>query len=213
MSRTLPEIRIIDAWLLRQNASEPLNQLWGDGQPLQTDDEYADIVKSYQEAWEPYGNKALAGMCEAVNLTFRKNVIDAHIAPWFGAFSEPLILGVRNSPYNFVNALTHELIHILLLDNTTVPYGTPLIKPWQKLFGSTHSSDTLIHIPVHAVHQHVYLDVLNEPDRLVSDMTFAKRNKANPAYLNAWDYVQKHCYQNINSELKNSYTALAQKFS
>ena len=42
--KNLPVIRIKDASLLRETASVPLNELWGNGQPLRSDEEYAEIT-------------------------------------------------------------------------------------------------------------------------------------------------------------------------
>jgi len=47
-----PTIRIKDAWLLRQNASIYLNELWGNGEPLRSNEEYAQIALAYKKAQE-----------------------------------------------------------------------------------------------------------------------------------------------------------------
>ena len=208
MKQSLPEIRIKDAWLLRENVSKYLHELWGKGKKLADDDWMEWKVGEYIKAWEPYEQKVLTGMCENMNLTFRQNIIDVYIAPWFRAFSDPMVIGVMQEPDVFIDTLTHELLHRLLTDNTAVPHETRLLREWQKLFGKQHSFAALVHIPVHAVHKAIYLDVLKEPKRLERDI---KKNKEHEAidYIAAWGYVEKYGYKTIIKQLKESYDALS----
>lgn len=205
----LPVVRIKNAWLLRENASAHLNELWGKGRPLNPDDYYIEKVKDYQKAWRPYEHKILTGMTDIMTLSFRQNVIDVYVAPWFYAFSEPMVIGVIFTPDEFVDALTHELIHRLLTDNTALPNELILIPPWEKLFGKQHSRKTLVHIPVHAVHKAIYLDVLNEPKRLERDIE-KDRKSGNKAYIASWDYVSEQGYKEIINKLKKSYQDLSE---
>lgn len=206
----LPEIRIIDAWLLRQNASRHLHELWGKGTVLADDEWMKKRVEEYQVAWKPFEQKILTGMTELLGLSFRQNIIDVYIAPWFGAFSDPMVIGVMREPDVFVDTLTHELLHRLLTDNTSAPYETMLRDEWQKLFGKNHTFGTLVHIPVHAVHKAIYLDILKEPKRLKRDI--AENNKYNATdYINAWDYVEKHGYKEIIKQLQKSYESLKEQ--
>lgn len=112
----LPEVRIRYAFLLSDQASEGLNKLWGDGTPLLSFDEYTEIAQKYQKWWDEDGIGAaiVRGICEVTGLKFRQNIIDVHVAPWFHAFSSPMVMGVifKNKD-EFLNVLTHEMIHRL----------------------------------------------------------------------------------------------------
>jgi hypothetical protein len=199
-----PKIRIKNAWLLRENASQHLHKLWADGTPP-TDDEWLEKrVDSYQKEWQKYEAKILDAMTELTGLSFSQNIIDVYIAPWFNAFSDPLVIGVMREPDQFIDTLTHELIHRLLTDNTLVDMDTDLFSRWQKLFGKNHSFGTLIHIPVHAIHKAIYLDYLKEPKRLKRDI---KENIDNTAedYIKAWNYVEAHGYVDIINSIKADY--------
>lgn len=203
----LPVIRIKDAWLLRENASKHLHELWGKDKKLADDDWMEKRVAEYQKAWKQVGQEILLGMTEKLGLSFRQNIIDVNIAPWFNAFSDPMVIGVMQEPDLFVDTLTHELLHRLLTDNTTIPHETQLLPEWQKLFGRSHTFNTLVHIPVHAVHKAIYLDVLKDPDRLHRDIANNKKNEATD-YIAAWDYVENHDYMEIIEKLKKSYSCL-----
>lgn len=205
--KNLPVIRIKDSWLLRDNASKHLHELWGKGEKLVDDAWMEKRVSDYQKAWKPFEQKVLLGMTELLGLSFRQNIIDVHIAPWFKAFSDPLIIGVSQEPDVFVDILTHELLHRLLTDNTTIPYETELLPEWQKLFGEDHTFGALVHIPVHAVHKAIYLDVLNDSSRLDRDIAINKTRNATD-YIAAWEYVEKHGYKQIIKKLRSSYETI-----
>jgi len=207
MKNTLPEIRIKDAWLLREHASRHLHELWGKDKTLADDDWMEKKVADYRKAWKPFEKQILTSMTDLLDLSFRQNIIDVYIAPWFNAFSDPMVIGVVRKPDVFVDTLTHELIHRLLTDNTAVPHELFLLPVWEELFGKNHAFNTLVHIPVHAVHKAIYLDVLNKPKHLERDVTRCKDNKATD-YIAAWDYVEKHGYLEIIEKLRASYKKL-----
>ena len=205
--RDIPQIRIKDAWLLREAASVPMNELRGNGESLRSDKEYAGIVDSYQKAWKPYEKKILEGLCRITGLQFRQNIIDVYIAPWFAAFSDPMVIGTRNTPDRFIDILTHELIHRLLTDNTTLPFDTELVPKWEEMYGRKHSFNTLIHIPVHVVHKAVYLDVLESSKRLKRDENHKIINDYKD-YMLSWEYVENRDYKALLKELQESYADL-----
>lgn len=205
----LPIIRIKDAWLLRENASKYLHELWAkNGDKLADDIWIENRVNEYNKAWKPYEQTILKGLSVISELSYRQNIIDVYIAPWFRAFSDPMVIGVMQEPDLFIDTLTHELTHRLLTDNTTIPHETMLLAPWQKLFGKNHTLGMLVHIPVHAIHKAIYLDVLKEPKRLERDIANNKMYEAQD-YIAAWNYVEKNGYKEIISKLKKSYKVLA----
>lgn len=204
----LPVIRIKDAWLLRENASNHLHELWGGDSTLADDEWMASRVASYQQSWKPLENQILSSMTSLLELSFRQNIIDVYVAPWFSAFSDPLVIGVMKEPDEFIDILTHELIHRLLMDNTTVPHETELLSEWQNLFGKEHSFGAIVHIPVHAVHKSIYLDTLKDAARLERDIENSKSHD-NADYIDAWNYVESQSYKKIIEKLKWSYANLS----
>jgi len=206
----LPVIRIKNAWLLQEHASKHLHELWGKGKVLADNDWMNWKVGEYSKAWQPYEQKILQGMTDTLELSFCQNIIDVYIAPWFHAFSDPLVIGVNKTPDLFIDLLTHELLHRLLTDNTSVPHDTSLRDEWSELFGYHHSSVALVHIPVHAVHKAIYLDILNEPKRLRRDVAANKKQNAID-YVKAWQYVEENGYKEIIEQLRVLYGNLRQK--
>lgn len=206
----LPEVRIKFAWLLTESASVHLNKLWGNGSELKSYEFYENRAKEYDSAWRALNGQTITAMCEILGLSFRQNIIDVNIAPWFAAFSDPMVIGVVYKPDNFVDVLTHELLHRLLTDNTSIDYDTKLIPVWRKLFGNEHSITSLVHIPVHAVHKKIYLDVMKDPSRFERDVENKKEFGATD-YVAAWDYVNKMGYEEIIKMLRESYAELHDK--
>lgn len=204
--KTYPQIRIKNAWLIREQVSTHLHKLWGsEDKPMANDKQMDEIVQAYRDAWEPYEQKILAAMCEELGLSFRQNIIDVYIAPWFHAFSDPMIIGVIHKPDRFVEILTHELLHRLLTDNNESPDDTKYRQYWAKLFGNDHTSRALVHIPVHATLQAIFDDHLHEPQRTVNDR---ERCKEWPAYDAAWKYVEQEGYREIIGKLRQQYAHL-----
>lgn len=202
-----PEIRIKYGYLLSDNTSQYLNELWGDGTPLRSPEEYEEIVETYQKVWQPYEAKILKGMCDTLGLSFRQDIIDVYIAPWMNAYSDPMVIGVTFTPERFIEVFTHELIHRLLTDNNQSRYDTDYVKEWQKLFSKEHDWNVLVHIPVHATLQAVFDDVLGEPERTNHDKKLCEQW---PAYDAAWGYVEKAGHKKIIKQLKESYKTLSE---
>jgi hypothetical protein len=211
MKNKLPEIRIQDAWLLRDNVSKHLNELWGKGKLLADDKDMKTIVNNYRKAWDPYEQKILNGMADLLGLDFKQNIIDVYIAPWFFAFSDPMIIGVIYKPDVFIDILSHELLHRLLTDNISTPYDKGLLIPeWQRMFGKKHTFTMIVHIPVHAALKAIYLDILKQPERLERDIDRHKENKSKD-YIDAWEYVEENDYKEIIKNLRLSYEKLSKK--
>jgi hypothetical protein len=197
MTKKIPEIRISYSWLLSGQASEIMNEKYGDGTSLRTFEEYEAIVEKYDKWWSPFGEDILNGLCDILQLEYRQNIIDIYVAPWFSPISNPMVIGPAFHSQNaLINTITRELIHRLLTDNTSINYKHDLLTDWKILFGDNHDFNTLVHIPFHAVMKRLYLDVIDRPDLLKLDIDDVSSNKP---YALAWDYVNNHdCVELIN---------------
>lgn len=204
----LPVIRIQDAWLLRENVSPHLHDLPGAGRELPDNRWMAQRVAEYRSAWHPIEKPVLRGMTEALGLSFRQNAIDVYVAPNFNVIGNPLIIGTTQDPDIFTDILTHELIHRLLTDNTTLPFEMRLRPEWERLFGKRPYAE-LVHIPVNAVHTALYLDVLEAPQLLARNIDLNRRHK-DADLIRAWEYVTRHDYMKIIKQVRQSYKRLAQ---
>lgn len=209
MTSALPAIRIQDAWLLREHASRYLHELRHGDDELPDNERMAKIVGEYRKAWRPHEQKILKYVTDSLELSFRQNIIDVYIAPYFNAFSDPLVIGTSLEPDVFVDVLTHELLHRLLTDNAAVPFELRLRSEWARLFGERPYAE-LVHIAVFAVQKAVFLEVLKAPERLERDITASKENDF-VDYARAWDYVDARGYKEVIESLRKSYKVLSQK--
>jgi hypothetical protein len=201
----IPEIRIYYGYLLEREGyklvDEPKHQSW---------EQYQTWVTNYRRAWSPYEAKILSALQGALGVNFCRTVIDVPCAPYFTSKSDPLIMNFSDNPDEFVDDLAHELCHVLLTDNHKIQdKGTDpdasLMTIWSKLFGE-YDVGTLVHIPVHALMKHIYLDVLGEPARLERDLERSQR--IGPAYVESWQHVQDGDYQTVIAKLKDSYAGM-----
>lgn len=207
MSNTFPQIRINFSWLLHDCVSRDKYKLhskdWGG---IPTQEQCYEWTENYRKEWAKYEDAIVPALTNLLGVQFRQPVIDVALAPGIRAMSDPLILNFMHYPDQFVDSLTHELIHILLTDNNKYSLKDSkqkvrLDEAWAKLFGK-HEFDALVHIPVHAVHKCIYLDVVKEPERLGRDKQSVKGDKQ---YTDAWDYVEAHDYRKIVVQLKDFY--------
>jgi len=205
-SMNLPEVRIRASFLLN-GAVIPLllPGLKETGNEKAATDEYInETVDLYRSSWAPYEEKILNGMCEVLDLEFKQNTIDAYIAPFGNSFSDPMVISTKYSGDRFIEVFTHEIAHRLLTDNTkiTASVDRKILKTWKELFGDDHAWNTLVHIPVHAILEYIFIDILNEPERLERDIQFCEKY---PPYADAWKYVKQEGYKNILKKLQESY--------
>lgn len=195
----IPQVRIRYAWLLSDAASTVMNEKWGDGTPLRSYDEYAEIARKYEDWWRPYNEQVVKGIGDLLGLTFRQNIIDVNVAPWFSPISNPMVIGPAfETQDDLVNTLSHEILHRLITDNTTYDYDFDFLSEWEGMFGKEHARNTLIHIPVHAAMEALYRDVISRPDLIDLDK---KQVASYKAYKDAWEYVEKIGYKKILSML------------
>ena len=81
--------------------------------------EYDVLIKNielYKSEWEKIGDKILKAILELLPLNFIHNVIDVYIVsyyPWYRGISEPVVIRGNLEPNDFVDTLTHEMIHFL----------------------------------------------------------------------------------------------------
>ncbi len=210
----LPEVRIRASFLLN-GAVIPLllPGLKETGNEIAATDEYIDeTVELYNKNWAPYEEKILTGMCKVLDLEFKQNIIDVYVAPFGNSFSDPMVISTKYEGDRFIEIFTHEIAHRLLTDNTkiTSSLDRKILKTWKNLFGDNHAWNTLVHIPVHALLAYIFIDVLNEPERLDRDIELCKEY---PLYADAWKYVKEQGYQNILDKLKTSYEEFSRSYT
>lgn len=207
---TIPDVRIMFSDILYQTVSVEIQKAKSrDGFDLASIEQCNKWTHDYRAAWKPKAHTILEGMCKLYGLEFYRDVIDVNLAPWIKPISKPIMMSFFYEPDQFVDILTHELLHVLQTDNKKIKYQDSRLHDvraiWVGQFGDTHSFKTLVHIPIHAGLKAIYLDILKEPERLERDI---KACEHMPEYKLAWEYVEKHDYKKIINNLKDAYSHL-----
>lgn len=213
----IPEVRLQSSMLLFNSISEDERKLWADSinQDNLSFTEIQNYTTKLSESWDVYGDLLLKSMSSIYGIEFKKNIIDVYVNPWNKSISNPLILNPSRPPEVQIDTIMHELLHVLFTDNTSFSMhnknqNITLIEKWRALFGEDLEWKTIVHIPVHAGLKALFLDVINQPDRLERDI---RRHDNNPAYKKAWEYVEENDYKVINNKLKELYESLTYKSS
>ena len=198
---TIPHIEICYAWFL-----DPVYRLAFKARTRARKGKYpaplkiAQQVERYRRAWKRKEMPLLQALQKALGLQFSHNRIDVYIVGRGQSISNPVVISSRREPDEFVDVLTHELIHRLLAENRE---GSDVLRIVNRCFKG-ESRSTKIHIAVHAVHAFLYLDVLNAPDRLKRDVEQCKALP--PAYSRSWHIVQEAGYKGIIDLLRKTST-------
>ena len=163
-----------------------------------TEIEVKERVKKYKEEWAKYEKKIIEGICEALGLNFSQNIIDVHIVSGNDRqFSNPVVIKSGLKPDEFIESLSHELIHRLFSDNVqNVVAG--------KIFLEMFPDENELarnHIITHAVLKFIYLDVLKEKERLAKNIERSSKSSF-PEYPRAWKIVEEKGYRELINYFK-----------
>ncbi|KKQ21266.1 MAG: hypothetical protein US33_C0006G0016 [Parcubacteria group bacterium GW2011_GWC1_36_9] len=182
-----------------KNNPELQKRGWNDWMPPQKK-EIANRIKNYRIEWAKQEDKILQGICKILDLDFKRNIIDVHIVSGNPRdFSEPLIMKGGYTPEDFVDTLSHELIHILLQDNVEKIPITILSKMFPK-----ESNLTKNHIITYATLKYIYLEIFKDESKLNKNIKKSLKSSL-PDYSRAWKIVEEKGYGQLIIEFKNKY--------
>ncbi|HBB44435.1 MAG: hypothetical protein UW27_C0001G0064 [Parcubacteria group bacterium GW2011_GWA1_44_13] len=180
-----------------QNNPDLKKQGWNDWIP-KSREKIDENIKLFREEWRKDGEIILRGICGILRLNFYRNVIPIYIVSGNARnFSDPLIIrGDYHNPTDFVDILTHELIHVLFTDN-----GNKVPMSIDKNMFPTENHDTQVHVIVYAVLKYIYLEVLNDKERFEKYVSTTKSKD----YLRALEIVEKRGYRELIEQFVKMY--------
>ena len=157
-------------------------------------------LDEYEKAKKKKKKKLIKGMCDLLNMEFRQNIIDIYAAPFYTSFAFPMFIATKYEPDRAIEVITHELLHVLLYDNTSQQLDLfAKSEEWHKLFKGIEDEIAQIHIPVHAVLEALFDDILEEPQRTKRDKQMCENYHS---YKLAWEYVEQVGYKKIIEQVK-----------
>jgi len=155
-----------------------------------------NYIKKVEKLWRKEEKKVLQELAKITHLEWKAKFITCYVVGRCKPFSDPLTIPVYEKyPDYFIDVLTHELIHNLFIQPGNYQKSK---KAWQYFHQKykKFSHNTRIHIPLHAIHSHIYYKFFNE-QRLKRDIKFISFL---PDYKKSWQTVQKEGYKNIINE-------------
>ena len=191
----IPKIIFKYSWIYDQHWKE----VYKKDKNYPTEKEILSYIKKVEKLWRKDEKKILKELEVVSGLKWQEKSIVCYVVGRCIPFSDPLTIKVYKelSLDYFVDVLTHELIHQLFTQNDNLQKSK---KAWNYFHRKYKDEDfnTIIHIPVHAMHSHILLKYfgqarLNREIKSLSNL---------PDYKRTWDIVQEDGYQDIAKEFK-----------
>lgn len=120
-------------------------------------------------------------------------MFDVYVVGRARAESFPIIIGSRYPAEEFVDILTHEVLHGFFTDHAEEGDLFRIMNEDEKFMYEWRLTKS--HILVHALHAYLFLEVLKDPARLARDVDASSRFP--PAYKRAWDIVGEWGYNEV----------------
>ena len=179
-----------------QNNPDSKARGWNDWVPP-TQEELFKRIENYKKEWSKYETKIVKGIYSVLNLKFKRDTIDVYIVSGNPRqLSSPIVIKSGFNPDEFVDSLTHELIHALFQDNgREIP-----ISIWDEMFPEETKS-VKSHVVLHSVLKYIYLDILKDEKRLERNIENSKKHSTND-YSRAWEIVEERGYHELIAEFK-----------
>lgn len=177
-----------------------LKKGWDGWVPLPAE-KLGENVKLFNQNWEKDGKRILQSVCNVLKLDFYRNIIPVYVVNGSPRpLGNPVIIRADFArPESFIDVLVHELIHILFMDNIKkVPWSI-----FVEMFPN-ENPETQNHVIVHSVLKYVYLDILNDPERLQRDINRSSKHR-NHDYARAWEIVEERDYKELISQFVKKY--------
>ena len=159
--------------------------------------EIREYLEEVKVLWEKEEKRILEKISEIINLDWIWNKINCYVVGKGRNFSFPLTLTIWTEKTDFIDVLTHELIHRLEFQHQIHR------NKWLKYLNEKYKKEndkTKKHILVFAIHKKIYLNFFNK-ERLNRNI---KRNENMPEYKRAWEIVEQEGHENIIKEFRKS---------
>jgi len=147
-------------------------------------------ISRVEKIWRKQEKKILIEIAKITNLKWKEDKIKCYVIGSGRSFSDPLTLKIFDNLNDFIDTLTHEMIHQIQSQNRDK------YQKWHKYVDETYKKETELtkrHIFLHAVHKKLYLNLFDKK-RLKRNI---KRDYTKPDYKRSWEIVEKEEHDNI----------------
>ena len=157
-------------------------------------------IKEIEKEWRKYEKKILSEISKLTNLKWQEPNIKCYVVTSAVPFSEPLTIPAYNKIEKFIDVLIHELIHHIFHRRN---YRF-LKKAWGYVFKKykDESLGTKLHIPLHAIHTHLFLKFFGE-ERMRKDIESIENFAFDKeSYFRSWEITLEEGYGSIIDEFR-----------
>lgn len=193
---TIPKIIFRYSWIYDKNWKEWIKIYKRKFGKYPSSKHILNYIQKVEKLWRKHEKITLKELSKITNLKWKSKFIYCYVVGQSIPFSDPLTMPVYDKyPDYFIDTLIHELIHQLFVQNGNFKKSE---RAWNYIYRKykKESRTTKIHIPVHAIHSHIYLKFFDEK-RLKRDIRIISFLHD---YKKAWEIVQKEGYKNIIRE-------------
>ncbi len=154
-----------------------------------TKEKIMNYIKKIKPLWKKEERKILNKISELTKLEWKEEKIKVYMVGKCVPYSDPLTMTFYKNNNDFIDVLTHELIHQIQSQNSKTYHKWALYveKRYKK-----ESPLTRRHILLHAVHKELYLKLLGK-SRLNRNL----KKSVKKSYKRAWEIVENEGYENI----------------
>ena len=147
-------------------------------------------IKYIEKHWKKDEKKILKEISKITGLKWKEKEIKCYVIGFGRPISDPLTLGICKYKNDFIDTLTHELIHQIQFQNEKKwpRWGKHLANKYKKELFMTKA-----HIFLHAVHWKLIEKLFNKK-RLNKSINFDKNFKD---YKRAWEIVEEEGHEDI----------------
>ncbi|MCD6489934.1 MAG: hypothetical protein J7K20_04335 [Thermodesulfobacterium sp.] len=180
------------------------NEIWKEGflvrnpgESYPSEKKILNYIKKIEKLWREYERKVLTELLNVTHLKWNVRSIYCYVVGRCKPISDPLTVPLyEKHPDFFIDMLIHELIHYLFSQEGNLKKTKKAWDYFQRKY-KKESPKTIIHIPLQAIHTHIYLKFFNKR-RLKRNVT---RDQQFKNYHRAWQIIQKEGYKNIINEV------------
>ena len=189
------KIRFRYSWIYdEKHRSSPLIQerLRSQGKKYPSTKKVSNYIKTIEQLWRKEERKILSEISKISGLIWKEKEIICYVVGHAGCFSDPLTMKLFENKTDFIDTLTHELIHQIQTQNQKIN------KKWKEYVQKKYKDESIMtqnHIALHAIHYKLYLKLFSK-NRLKRDMNFSKKVKAED-YIRSWQIVEEKGAENI----------------
>ena len=189
----IPHIEFVYSWIYDNGRRENKllqEKLKEQGDTYPSSEEIQKKMKECENNWRKEEKEILEKLAKIMALSWKEEKIKCYIMGRGKSISDPLTVTLSNKGEQFIDTLTHELIHQLQLQNVS------RIKKWWEQVNEKYSKEpklTKNHILLHAVHTKLLKEIYNE-ERLKKNIV---KSNDSPDYRLSWKIVSQEGYDNI----------------